>query len=178
MWKTHGQSRISHGDLQSWWIHNSPSRCSCSHSMSFVAKWRTILRMRFVAFQILEIVLTFFSLTLAGTGPAHCSGGAALDVTVVHPLQSALVSSASTVPLHSCIVKEAAKCLKYIPLCELESMDFVPLAFEFFGSWGPAANGFFNKLTTAISRRFSQPRSSVMLSLSRSSELVFCVSMP
>jgi hypothetical protein len=95
------------------------------------------------------------------------SGGTVLDVTVVHPLQHSLVSRASTVPLHSCIVKEQAKCSKYVGLCDRQRLNFMPLVFEFFGSWGPAADGFFYKLSTAISRRFALKQSSVHLSLSR-----------
>ena len=104
---------------------------------------------------------------LPRTGQAFFSGGTALDLTVVHPLQPSLVSSASTVPLHSCVVKESAKCSKYIPLCDAEKITFMPIVFEFFGSWGPSADGFFNNLSRVISRRFDVPCSSIHLSLSR-----------
>jgi len=77
----------------------------------------------------------------------------ALDITVVHPLQEALLAKSSTESGQGCALGESKKHSKYDLLCEQDGIDFIPLVVEYFGTWGKEANAFFSKLAKAIAGR-------------------------
>ena len=78
---------------------------------------------------------------------------AALDVTVVHPLQEKLISGGSTKSYFAAKQAEEKKVAKYSQACSKAKVTLLPLAVEFFGGWGPTAQKFFRKLATAIGNR-------------------------
>ena|SRR5689334_10279241 len=97
----------------------------------------------------------------------------ALDITVIHPLQESLLSKSSTESGQGCAFGESKKHAKYDFLCQQESIDFIPLVVEFFGSWGKEANLFFSKLAKAIAGRTGSLSIDVALQIQR--QLCVCL---
>ena len=64
---------------------------------------------------------------------------AALDVTVVSPLQRSLVQEASVTQGHALQVAEARKIATHDQNCRSEGIVFVPLAVETLGGWSSLA---------------------------------------
>jgi hypothetical protein len=100
-------------------------------------------------------------------------GGLALDVTVVHPLQKAILTQSSTSSLSGCNLGEKRKHDKYGMLCESANISFIPLVNEFYGCWGKEAVSFFAKLVKAIHSRFDGSESDISLQLYR--QLSICL---
>ena len=60
---------------------------------------------------------------------------AAMDVTVISPLQQLTLSGASSIAGHALQVREERKRTAYADLCHSSGIDFVPLAIEALGGW-------------------------------------------
>ena len=85
--------------------------------------------------------------------PRHAGGkDAALDVTVVNPLQAALVSQAADTPGHALKVAHKRKLDKSWQACNQQGIVFLPLAVESLGAWHKSAILEIKKLGTALAR--------------------------
>ena len=60
---------------------------------------------------------------------------AAMDVTVISPLQQLTLSGASSIAGHALQVREERKRTVYADLCHSSGIDFAPLAMEALGGW-------------------------------------------
>ena len=60
---------------------------------------------------------------------------AAMDVTVISPLQQLTLSGASSIAGHALQVREERKRTAYADLCHSSGIDFVPVAIEALGGW-------------------------------------------
>ena len=76
----------------------------------------------------------------------------ALDVTVVHPLQSSMVARAATTPGHGAQEAFSRKWKAAGDKCLKEGIVFVPLALESLGGWHEAAVMELKKLGSALAR--------------------------
>ena len=76
----------------------------------------------------------------------------ALDVTVVNPLQEALVGGAAETPGHALQVAHKRKLDKSWEACSREGICFVPLAVESLGAWHKTAVAQVKKLGSAKAR--------------------------
>ena len=76
---------------------------------------------------------------------------AAIDVTVTSPLQNSTVTGAAIETGVAARRREQAKDDANVEACESTGSDFLPVAVETFGAWGPVALS----TITAISRRWS-----------------------
>ena len=77
---------------------------------------------------------------------------AALDITVVHPLQPRLTPSASRTAGAALVFAENKKKVKYEEVCRAARVHFIPLAVEFFGGWGAPAAEFLSRLAGSLTR--------------------------
>ena len=85
--------------------------------------------------------------------PRHAGGkDAALDVTVVNPLQAALVSQAAETPGHALKVAHKRKLDKSWQACNQQGIVFLPLAVESLGAWHKSAILEIKKLGSALAR--------------------------
>ena len=85
--------------------------------------------------------------------PHWCSGkDAALDFTVVNPLQAALVRGSSQDGGSAVEHTHKAKCRKYEERCAAEGIMFLPLAVDTLGGWHPAALDSINRLGRQVAR--------------------------
>ena len=85
--------------------------------------------------------------------PRHAGGkDAALDVTVVNPLQAALVSQAADTPGHALKVAHKRKLDKSWQACNQQGIVFLPLAVESLGAWHKSAILEIQKLGSALAR--------------------------
>ena len=85
--------------------------------------------------------------------PRHAGGkDAALDVTVVNPLQAALVAQAAETPSHALKVAHKRKLDKSWQACNQQGIVFLPLAVESLGAWHKSAISEIKKLGSALSR--------------------------
>ena len=77
---------------------------------------------------------------------------AALDVTVVNPLQVAMVNEAAAVPGHALQAAHRRKLDKAWEPCNRQGIVFLPLAVESLGAWHPLAVKELKKLASAKAR--------------------------
>jgi hypothetical protein len=83
----------------------------------------------------------------------------ALDVTVVNPLQTALVSRAATRAGHALTVRFNEKMTKHGEGCRLAGMVFIPMVVETFGGWEESAVVQLKKLGAALARHIGEEES-------------------
>ena len=88
----------------------------------------------------------------------HWAGGkdAALDVTVVNPLQEALVQGAATTPGHALTVAHNRKLDKSWEACNLQGISFLPVAVESLGGWHKCAITEVKNLGSAKARHIGE----------------------
>ena len=83
----------------------------------------------------------------------HAGGkDCALDVTVVNPLQAALVGQAAETPGHALATAHKRKLDKSWQPCHAQGIVFLPLAVESLGAWHKAAIGEIKKLGSSLAR--------------------------
>ena len=89
------------------------------------------------------------------------SGGkdTALDVTVVNPLQTALVNRAATTPGHALTVRFNEKMTKHGEGCRQAGMVFIPMVVETLGGWHESAILQIKKLGAALARHTGEEES-------------------
>ena len=89
------------------------------------------------------------------------SGGrdTAFDVTVVNPLQLALVTRAAAEPGYALSYQYQRKWQKHGQACEDQGISFAALPVETMGGWGESATHHINKLGQALARATSQDES-------------------
>ena len=83
----------------------------------------------------------------------------ALDVTVVNPLQAAMVAQAATTPGHALTMAYNRKMQGTAAACRREGMVFIPLPVETLGGWHDQAVQQVKKLRAALSRHTGQEES-------------------
>ena len=83
----------------------------------------------------------------------------ALDVTVVNPLQRALVAQAAVHPGHALTTRFNEKMTKHGEACRRAGMAFIPLVVETLGGWGEQADMQIKKLGAALARHIGQDES-------------------
>ena len=81
---------------------------------------------------------------------------AALDVTVVNPLQVATVAGAATTPGHGLTFAYERKVRGAEEDCRRQGIAFLPMAAESFGGWHRVAEGEVKKLGAALARNTGQ----------------------
>ena len=88
----------------------------------------------------------------------YWAGGrdAALDVTVVNPLQAATMAGAATTPGHALTYAYTRKMRGAEDDCRRQGIAFLPLAVESLGGWHGAAEREVKKLTAALARHTGQ----------------------
>jgi hypothetical protein len=91
----------------------------------------------------------------------------ALDITVIHPLQVAILPKSSVESGRACAFAEEKKHKKYDITCDMDNIDFIPLAVEFFGLWGEEATKFFDKLAKLIAARSGSSPANILLDIYR-----------
>ena len=85
--------------------------------------------------------------------PRHAGGkDCALDVTVVNPLQGALVSQAAETPGHALAIAHKRKLDKSWQSCNAQGIVFLPLAVESLGAWHKSAISEVKKLGSSLAR--------------------------
>ena len=86
------------------------------------------------------------------------SGGrdAAMDVTVVNPLQGATIAQAAATPGYALTFAFDRKVRGAAEDCRRQGIAFLPLAAESFGGWHSAAVGEVKKLAAALARQTGQ----------------------
>ena len=84
---------------------------------------------------------------------------AALDVTVVNPLQDALVDGAAQTPGHALEVAHKRKLDKSWEACNQEGISFIPIAAESLGAWHKSAVAQVKKLGSAKARHTGEEES-------------------
>ena len=91
----------------------------------------------------------------------HWAGGkdVALDVTVVNPLQDALVQGAATTPGHALAIAHKRKLDKSWEPCHLQGITFIPVAVESLGAWHKSAISEVKKLGCAKARQLGEEES-------------------
>ena len=96
-----------------------------------------------------------------------CTGGrdTALDVTVVCPLQRALVAEAATTPGSALAYAYREKMRKVGEECRRQGIIFLPLAAESLGGWHSVAREQVQKLGSALARQTGQEEGEVMSQL-------------
>ena len=77
---------------------------------------------------------------------------AALDLTVVNPLQSALLARVAQDGAKGVAHAHATKLAKYWGRCEAEGVSFLPLAVNTFGGWHSSALETITKLGRQLAR--------------------------
>ena len=97
------------------------------------------------------------------------SGGkdTALDITVVNPLQSAMVSLAATTPGHALTRRFQEKMTKHGEGCRLAGMVFLPLPMETLGGWHDQTVSLVKRLGSALARQTGQDESEAIRHLSQ-----------
>ena len=87
---------------------------------------------------------------------------AALDVTVVTPLQSATMAEAATTPGHSLNFAYERKVRGSEEDCRRQGIAFLPIVVESFGGWHVLAEGEVKKLGAALARQNGQEEGEVL----------------
>ena len=77
---------------------------------------------------------------------------AALDITVVNPLQEALVQEAAATPGHALQFRFNSKMAGAAAECQAQGIAFLPLVVESLGGWDERAVQQVKKLTSALAR--------------------------
>ena len=78
---------------------------------------------------------------------------AALDITVINPLQQATVAEAAATPGHSLNFAVERKMRGAYEECDRQGVSFIPLAFESLGGWHKTAEKQVKKLAQAVARQ-------------------------
>ena len=92
--------------------------------------------------------------------PQHAGGkDAALNVTVVNPLQAALVSQAAATPGYALTVAHKRKIDKSWEPCNQQGIVFLPLAVESLGAWHKPAILEVKKLGSLLARHTGEDES-------------------
>ena len=78
---------------------------------------------------------------------------AALDVTIVNPLQDALVQQAADTPGHALSVAHRRKLDKSWEPCHQQGIEFIPIAAESLGAWHSTAIKEVQKLGSSLARQ-------------------------
>ena len=88
----------------------------------------------------------------------HWAGGrdAALDVTVVHPIQDATMPNAATTPGFALSFAHDRKIRGAEEDCRRQGIAFIPMVAESFGGWHTAAEREVRKLGAALARHTGQ----------------------
>ena len=97
----------------------------------------------------------------------YWNGGkdAALDVTVVNPLQRATLPQAAIKPGHALQFAFERKINGAAEDCRREGIDFVPLGVESFGGWHQVATREVEKMERALARHTGQEEGEAVLHL-------------
>ena len=77
---------------------------------------------------------------------------AALDVTVINPLQDATVQGAAITAGHALSVRYNTKMTSAAAACQAEGIAFIPLVFQSLGGWEERAIKELKKLASALAR--------------------------
>ena len=91
----------------------------------------------------------------------------ALDVTVVNPLQAALVNQAATTPGHALSTRHKEKMSKHGEACRSAGMVFIPMPVETMGGWHEQTVGQVKKLGSALARQTGQEDSEAIRHLAQ-----------
>ena len=92
--------------------------------------------------------------------PRHAGGkDAALDVTVINPLQAATVAQAAQTPGHALSIAHKRKLDKSWQPCRDQGIVFLPLAVESLGAWHKEAISQVKKLGSALARHTGEEES-------------------
>ena len=78
---------------------------------------------------------------------------AALDVTVINPLQDAQVQGAASNPGHALATAHKRKLDKSWEDCHQQGIEFIPIAVESLGAWHNTAAAQVTKLGSALARQ-------------------------
>ena len=78
---------------------------------------------------------------------------AALDVTVINPLQEAQVQGAAATPGHALDAAQKRKLDKSWEACHRQGIEFIPIAVESLGGWHKSAIAQISKLGSALARQ-------------------------
>jgi hypothetical protein len=78
---------------------------------------------------------------------------AAVDITVVSPLQAALVHESARTPGHALQVAEDRKIRQHKQACSDAGIDFIPAAVDTFGQWSSESEELIERIGTFQSRR-------------------------
>ena len=98
--------------------------------------------------------------------PRHAGGkDCALDVTVVNPLQAALVAQAAETPGHALKVAHKRKLDKSWQACNQQGIVFLPLAVESLGAWHQSAVSEIKKLGSSLARHTGEEEITITLHL-------------
>ena len=94
----------------------------------------------------------------------HWSAGrdAALDVTVINPLQAAQVHGAAATAGHALGEAHRRKLDKSWEACHGQGIEFLPLAVECLGAWHPSAIAELKKLGSALARQTGEEESTTI----------------
>ena len=84
---------------------------------------------------------------------------AALDVTVINPLQQATVAEAAVTPGHSLSVAFDRKMRGAADDCARQGVSFIPMAFESLGGWHKTAEQQVKRLAQAVARQTGRDES-------------------
>lgn len=90
---------------------------------------------------------------------------AALDVTIVNPLQDALVQQAADTPGHALSVAHRRKLDKSWEPCHHQGIEFIPIAAESLGAWHPTAIAEVQKLGSSLARQNGDEETTVVQQL-------------
>ena len=77
---------------------------------------------------------------------------AALDITVVNPLQEALVQGAAATPGHALSFRYNTKMASAADQCQAQGITFIPIVAESLGGWDERATAQVKKMATALAR--------------------------
>ena len=86
---------------------------------------------------------------------------AALDITVINPLQQATVAEAAATPGHSLNFAVERKMRGAYEECDRQGVSFIPLAFESLGGWHKTAVQEVKKIAQAMARQTGREESEV-----------------
>ena len=78
---------------------------------------------------------------------------AALDVSVISPLQQLTLSEAAVTPGHALQVCVRRKLTANLPACRAAGVGFVPVVVEVLGGWSPEASSTIRRIGDALGQR-------------------------
>ena len=90
---------------------------------------------------------------------------AALDVTIVNPLQDALVQQAANTPGHALSVAHKRKLDKSWEPCRRQGIEFIPIAAESLGAWHSSAIAEVQKLGSSLAKQNGEDEAIVVQQL-------------